>query len=44
MKYCVYCGAELDDNDSFCGKCGHPPSLGGAANPSYTVVPTNASS
>lgn len=44
MKYCVYCGAELDDNDSFCGKCGQPTSNGGAANPSNAVVPTNASS
>ena len=43
MKYCVYCGAELDDNDSFCGKCGQPTSNGGAANPSNSVVTTNVS-
>lgn len=37
MRYCSHCGAELGDNDIFCGKCGAQVDY---ANPSNEVLAT----
>jgi len=31
MKYCPFCGAEMDDEDVFCGSCGKSKTTGSAA-------------
>ena len=42
MKYCVHCGAEMNDNDAFCGKCGTPVESSSNAQPSNAVVATTS--
>lgn len=35
MKYCTYCGNQLDDNDAFCAKCGRKADSNNQNNNSY---------
>ena len=42
MKYCTYCGNQLDDNDAFCAKCGRKADSNNQNNNSYNNYNDNS--